>query len=99
MFENLQRLLSRFRTIKKIDEISSMERVGRDEYRYVEGDHVLTLQIEMLSGEPRRVIYSRTIKKWLPPHDNEVISDEKRKQIVEKISRHFEMNRVSYVVQ
>ena len=76
-----------------------MERVGRDEYRYVEGDHVLTLQIEMLSGEPRRVIYSRTIKKWLPPHDNEVISDEKRKQIVEKISQHFEMNRVSYVVQ
>jgi Zn-dependent M32 family carboxypeptidase len=99
MFENLQRLLSRFRTIKKIDEISSMERVGRDEYRYVEGDHVLTLQIEMLSGEPRRVIYSRTIKKWLPPHDNEVISDEKRKQIIEKISQHFEMNRVSYVVQ
>jgi hypothetical protein len=99
MFENLQRLLSRFRTIKKIDEISSMERVGRDEYRYVEGDHVLTLQIEMLSGEPRRVIYSRTIKKWLPPHDNEVISDEKRKQIVEKISQYFEMNGVSYVVQ
>jgi hypothetical protein len=76
-----------------------MERLGRDEYKYIEGDHALTLQIEMLSGTPKRVIYSRTIKKWMPPHDNEAISDEKRKQILERICKYFEINRISYTVR
>jgi hypothetical protein len=76
-----------------------MERIGRDEYKYIEGDHVLTLQIEMLSGTPRRVIYQRTIKKWLPPHENEAISDEKRKEILERVCKYFEINTISYIVQ
>ena len=39
MFESVNRFLKKFRTIKKIDELSSMERLGRDEYKYIEGDH------------------------------------------------------------
>lgn len=99
MFESINRFFKKFRTIKHIDDVSSMERIGRDEYKYIEGDHALTLQVEMLSGTPRRVIYSRTIKKWLPPHDNEAISDEKRKEILERICKYFEINRISYTVQ
>ena len=99
MFENVSRFFKKFRTIKQIDHVSSMERLGRDEYKYIEGDHALTLQVEMLSGTPKRVIYSRTIKKWLPPHDNEFISDEKRKEILERICKYFEINHLSYVVR
>jgi Immunity protein 74 len=99
MFENVGRFFKKFRTIKQVDDVSSMERLGRDEYKYIEGDHALTLQIEMLSGTPKRVIYSRTIKKWMPPHDNEAISDEKRKQILERICKYFEINRISYTVR
>jgi hypothetical protein len=99
MFENVSRFFKKFRTIKQVDDVSSMERLGRDEYKYIEGDHALTLQIEMLSGTPKRVIYSRTIKKWMPPHDNEAISDEKRKQILERICKYFEINRISYTVR
>jgi hypothetical protein len=99
MFENISRFLKKFRTIKEIDDVSSMERLGRDEYKYIEGDHALTLQVDMLSGTPRRVIYSRTIKNWLPPYDSEVISDEKRKQILEKICKYFEINHISYTVK
>ena len=58
MFDSVNRFLKKFRTIKEIDELSSMERLGRDEYKYIEGDHALTLQVEMLSGTPSRVIYS-----------------------------------------
>ena len=50
MFDSVNRFLKKFRTIKEIDELSSMERLGRDEYKYIEGDHALTLQVEMLSG-------------------------------------------------
>lgn len=99
MFENINRFFKKFRTIGKVDEVCSIERLGRDEYKYIEGDHALTLQIDMLSGTPKRVIYSRTIKKWLPPNDKEAISDDKRKEIVERICKYFEMNGVSYIVQ
>jgi|SRR5215472_8863076 len=99
MFENISSLLKKFRTIKQIDDVSSMERLGRDEYKYIEGDHALTVQVEMLSGTPSRVIYERTIKKWLPPHEHEIIGEEKRKEILEKIRRYFEINGISYIVQ
>jgi immunity protein 74 of polymorphic toxin system len=99
MFETVRRLLKKFRTIKKIDDLSSMERLGRDEYKFIEGDHALTVQVEMLSGVPRRVIYERTIKNWLPPHDHEIISEEKRKEILKKICTYFEINDISYIVQ
>lgn len=99
MFGNVRKFFSKLRTIKKIDDVSSMERVGRDEYRYIEGDHALTLQIDMLSGSPRRVIYSRSIKGWLPPHDSEAISDEKRNQIIQKVCKYFELNHMSYDVR
>jgi len=99
MFENISSLLKKFRTIKQIDDVSSMERLGRDEYKYIEGDHALTVQVEMLSGTPSRVIYERTIKKWLPPHEHEIIGEEKRKAILEKIRRYFEINGISYIVQ
>jgi len=99
MFEKISKLLKKFRTIKQIDAISSMQRLGRDEYKYIEGDHALTVQIEMLSGTPSRVIYERTIKMWLPPHHNEKIDDEKRKAILKKIRTYFEINGISYIVQ
>ena len=99
MFENVRSFFKRLRTIKQIDAVSSMVRLGRDEYKYIEGDHALTLQIEMLSGTPRRAIYSRTIKKWQPPHDHETITDEKRKQILEKICKYFEINHLSYIIR
>ena len=99
MFENISSLLKKFRTIKQIDDVSSMERLGRDEYKYIEGDHALTVQVEMLSGTPSRVIYERTIKKWLAPHEHEIIGEEKRKEILEKIRRYFEINGISYIVQ
>jgi hypothetical protein len=99
MFDNVNKFLKKFRTIKKIDELSSMERLGRDEYKYIEGDHALTLQVEMLSGTPSRVIYSRTIKNWMPPYDKEHITEEKKKEIVTKICKYFEINNVSYTVK
>jgi|GraSoiStandDraft_10_1057309.scaffolds.fasta_scaffold214134_1 hypothetical protein len=99
MFDTISKLFSKFRTIKNIDSISSMERLGRDEYKYIEGDRALTVQVEMLSGTPRRVIYSRTIKNWMPPHDNEIITEDKRKEIVANICKYFEMNNISYTVK
>lgn len=99
MFKSISQFFKKFGATRTIDGTCSMERLGRDEYKYVEGDHSLTLQVEMLSGSPRRVIYSRTIKNWLPPYENERITEQKRKEILEKVSKYFDMNGISYTVE
>jgi hypothetical protein len=70
-----------------IDGDSELLKVGRDEYKYVERGRSLLLQIEMLHGTPSKLIYSSTIKQWLPPHDAERISDDDRKRIAERIAQ------------
>jgi hypothetical protein len=79
--------------------VSSIERLGRDEYKYIEGDHALTVQIEMLSGSPKRIIYPSTIKRWMAPYEGELITEAKRKEIVSKICKHFENNGITYTVE
>ena len=69
----------------KIDDERYLYRVDRDGYRYCEGPRCLLLQIELLSGRPNRLIYASTIDGWLPPHDGEPISADKRKEIAETI--------------
>ena len=99
MLGSIVKFFAKFRTTKNIDDVSSMERVGRDEYKYIEGDRALMVQIEMLSGTPKRVLYSRTIKNWMPPYDRENITEEKKKEIVGKICKYFEINKISYTVE
>jgi Immunity protein 74 len=70
----------------RIDSSSQLIRLGRDEYRYIEGEHSLILQIDMLKGVPNRLIYSSTIERWLPPHRDEAISEEDRQRIATKIA-------------
>jgi hypothetical protein len=92
--EIFQRLTGRELTI---DDNLSLVRLGRDEYKYSEGDHALVLQIEMLTGTPERLLYSSTIKHWLPPHENEPISSMRRREIAERISRCLE--KAGYTVE
>jgi Immunity protein 74 len=80
-----------------IDDQRSLVRLGRDEYKYCDGDHALVLQIEMLTGKPERLLYSSTIKQWLPPHENEPIGSMQRREIAERISRCLE--KAGYTVE
>jgi hypothetical protein len=99
MFNSISQFFRKFGATMTIDGTASMEPLGRDEYKYVEGDHALKLQVEMLSGTPRRVIYSRTIKNWLPPNENERITEQKRKEILERVCKYFDVNGISYTVE
>jgi hypothetical protein len=73
-----------------IDDKRKLIRLGRDEYKYCDGDHALVLQIEMLTGKPDRLLYSSTIKHWLPPHENEPIDSAQRREIAQCISHCLE---------
>jgi len=52
---------------------------------YCEGDHVLVIGGEMLTGSIPFVIYFNEYNKWNPPYDTEIITNEKRLHIIENI--------------
>jgi hypothetical protein len=88
MFQKIRELFDRLTGRElNIDNKRSLVRLGRDEYKYCDGDHALVLQIEMLTGKPDHLLYSSTIKRWLPPHENEAIGSTQRREIAERISR------------
>jgi len=78
-----------------IDDHRSLVRLGRDESKYCDGDHALVLQIEVLTGKPERLLYSSTIKQWLPPYENEPIDSTQRREIAERISRRASRRRAT----
>src|SRR5258706_7785603 len=63
----------------EIDSTTQLFKEGRDEYKYVEGGRSLLVQIDMLGGRGK-MLYSPTIKRWLPPHQDERISEEDRRE-------------------
>lgn len=57
---------------------------------YTEAGRVATVEIEGGMSEPGQVdwlVYVRTLTGWLPPHEAEEMSAEKRRQILENISQ------------
>ena len=74
--------------------------MSRDEVRYHEGDHVLLFVAELMGkGEPSRIIYRDGIKRWLPPHENEEITEARRNEILRKICIYFDNNGHTYGIQ
>lgn len=59
----------------------------------------MVVQVEMMTVHPGRVIYTSTIKKWLPPHDNEEVTDEDRARILKKICMYFDNIGYTYDIQ
>lgn len=57
---------------------------------YSEARRIATIEIEGGMSKPGQVdwlIYVRTFHGWLPPHESENISSEKRRQIIENVSQ------------
>ncbi|MCL4486770.1 MAG: Imm74 family immunity protein [Chloroflexi bacterium] len=71
------------------DEGFSVEVTGRVGLRYREADKVLDVDSEV--GEhPYMVIYGDSLKRWEPPHEDDLLDDRKRSQIIENIRRAFQ---------
>ena len=83
----------------KIDEQRKLVRESRDGYKYCDGQRCLHLQIDMLSGKPDRLLYSSTIRQWLPPYEKEEILDAERRQIAETIKTFIERHGHTVTIQ
>ena len=83
---------------KRVDEKTRITQTGRDTFQYEVAPRRLEFVAEGQVSPPDKLIYPSSISKWLPPHEDEVISVEERTMILEKIKRFFDMNHLTYVV-
>jgi hypothetical protein len=69
---------------------------GYGEYWYREGKRKASISFEYLSGDEGidMVVYIRSTKRWLPPDANELIDDEKLKQIAERFEAYLKSGKV-----
>jgi hypothetical protein len=67
----------------------SIEVLGRSGLRYTEDNRSLMIESEVATGPSGLIIYSRSIRNWLPPYADDLIDQEKRDQIVKNIESAF----------
>lgn len=88
-----------FKTGAESDEGFSVQFRGLHDLLYREGDRHLVAFRERLIGTPSVDIDSASIEKWQPPHDNEVISENKRRQILHNICSALDFLQITYIVR
>lgn len=74
----------------------SVCRVDRDTLRYKEYDHFLDIEVEIGDG---LAIYASAIRCWSSPNDSSSISEEKKKEIIERVCAALDFLKPSYRYQ
>jgi hypothetical protein len=69
------------------DEGFSVEVLGQTGISYLEGNRVLFVDAEVLSGPAGLIVYSSSIAKW---EDGDEVGEAKRAQIIDNIRRAFQ---------
>jgi len=83
---------------RRVDEPHSMRPSGRDTFIYREGEYELEIYAERRAGKVNRYVDARGVMRWLPPHEAELVSQERRAQILANVRRYFEQRRETFVI-
>lgn len=97
--ERLFAWLDRCATVK-LDDTSSLQRWDRDLWKYIEGDHEMMIDFPLQSkGHPLYLLYRASLDVWLPPHDEETISEADKQRILDKVCGFLNARRYDYEVR
>jgi hypothetical protein len=88
-----------FRTGAKSDSGFSVQFRGLHDLLYREGDKLLVAFRERLTGDPSVDIDSASIESWEPPHQDEIIFSDKKRQILENILAALDFLGITYIVR
>jgi hypothetical protein len=72
-----------------------VERTGRMELKYTEGNHVLTVEVEPGDG---LAIYRSSIRAWNSPNENDDFTDEDKQRIIHNICAALDFLGTPYVL-
>ena len=90
MIKYIQKFIERFKYGYKIAEDCYLSALSKDELVVLSGNHKVKIYMERLKGKPDRVLYLDEKRKWLPPHENESITEEQYQFIINAVAKHFE---------
>jgi hypothetical protein len=76
---------------------SRIRAIDRDSYEYVEADgHAMTVEAPVTGvGPVDRILIEESFARWRSPHDVESISEERRREIIQKFKRYFDDRHIS----
>lgn len=66
---------------------------------YREGEKSLTAYMEMLSGDYQVYLDSRSIRRWKPPFQDEILPAEKKQEILNNICAGLDFLGLKYIVR
>jgi len=75
------------------------EPTGAGSYRYHSGDYSANIEGELLVGAIDIVIYAYSLSSWMPPHEQEPLTDQKRREIVADLCKVLEHYNRKYDIQ
>lgn len=70
---------------------------GRDEIIFEENGRKAIVYTELWS-KPSRGIYVTSIQQWEPPHENELLTEEQRQDIVALLCEHYDYSAITYEI-
>lgn len=82
-----------------LDKNSTLQRVDRDAYKYVENDHAMIVVVEMQSGNPDYVLYVASVDKWLPPFEQDAVAQFDKDRIIDKVRAYLDSRHIYYRVE
>lgn len=68
---------------------------GRSAIEYIEGDRHVVIGAEMLSGDVDMLLYSSDLLCWDPPFQEDMLTDEDRRRIMNNITSDLEKNKIT----
>lgn len=80
----------------------SVEFVKRNKLEYHENSYLMLLETEAGIDKQKQwctIIYTSTITHWQPPHENEVITEEKKQQIIKRICAALDFLEIKYILE
>ncbi len=76
--------------------------ISRNELKYKETGKTMIVEREAGINKQKQwctIIYISTITHWQPPHENEVITEEKKQQIINRICAALDFLEIKYVLE
>lgn len=91
MIKLLKKLVSRLKYGYEIADGLYLSSPSKNEFVIRDrNNRKLKIYYERLAGKPDRVVYKSDEIKFLPPYNNDVVSDQHYQEIIDAIIKHFE---------
>jgi hypothetical protein len=84
---------------KRIFEDCWVYPIHKDNFIITFNNHKILIKGERLRGKPDQVIYKEVSPKWLPPHENEPVSEKDYAYMLNAILKFLEKNRLQGVIE